>query len=90
LEVEITDIYYIKGADDLERVKVSYLINLSGVRIKGQVFMDPYPLETLQSRITPAVEEDLSKRTEVIEAVREANKAYVGQKVDIDLLLEEG
>lgn len=89
MKVEITDIYYIKGADDLERVKVSYLINLAGVRIVGQLFIDPYPIETLEARVIPAVEDDLSTKTEVIQAVQAAAARYVGQEVDVTTLLEE-
>ena len=89
MKVEITDVYYIKGADDLERVKVSYLIDLAGVRIVGQLFIDPYPLDTLEARIVPAVEEDLSTKTDVIKAVQAAAATYVGQMVDIKALLEE-
>ncbi len=88
MKVEITDVYYIKGADDLERVKVSYLINLNGVRIVGQLFISPYPLETLQARIEPAVTEDLSTKADVITAVTNAAKAYVGQEVNITTLLD--
>lgn len=89
MKVEITDLYYIKGADDLERVKVSYLIVLNGVRIVGQVFMDPYPLETLEARVEPLVNDDLSTKTEVIQAVRDANAKYVGQEIDVSTLLDE-
>ena len=89
MKVEITDIYYIKGADGLERVKVSYLINLAGVRIVGQLFIDPYPLDTLEDRVVPAVKADLSTKTEVIQAVQDAAAKYVGQEVDIEGLLTE-
>ena len=89
MKVEITDVYYIKGADDDERVKVAYLINLDGVRIVGQVFMDPYPLETMQDRIVPLVEKDLSTKKEIITAVQGAYKSFVGQEIDIKTLLDD-
>ena len=89
MKVEITDVYYIKGADDDERVKVAYLINLAGVRIVGQVFMDPYPLETRQDRIVPLVEKDLSTKKEIITAVQGAYKSFVGQEIDIKTLLDD-
>ena len=89
MKVEITDVYYIKGADDDEKVKVAYLINLSGVRIVGQVFMDPYPLETMQERIVPLVEKDLSTKKEIITAVQGAYKSFVGQEIDIKTLLDD-
>ncbi len=88
MKVEITDIYYIKGADGLERVKVSYLIKLNGVRIVGQLFIDPYPIATIKDRVVPAVEEDLSTKVDVIKAVQDAAALYVGQEVDVTTLLE--
>ncbi|GAG08316.1 unnamed protein product [marine sediment metagenome] len=89
MKVEITDVYYIKGADDLERVKVSYLIMLGEVRIVGQLFVDPYPTDTMEARIVPAIKEDLSTKTEVIEAVQAAAAAFVGQDVDVETLLDK-
>lgn len=88
MKVEITDLYYIKGADDLERVKVSYLILFNGVRIVGQVFMNPYPIETLEARVEPVVNDDLSTKADVIQAVRAAAAKYVDQEIDVSTLFE--
>lgn len=89
MKVGITDIYYIKGADDEERVKVAYLININGTRIVGQVFMDPFPADTLQERVPAVVEEDLSTKKEIIDAVVAAHEAYVGQEIDVTTLLDK-
>jgi len=89
LKVEITDIYYIKGADDEQKVKVAYIIRIDGTRIVGQLFISPYPIETLEERVIPAVEADLSTKTEVINAVVKAHETYVGQEIDVSILLDD-
>ena len=87
MKVKITDIYYIKGADETERVKVAYVVYFGTVRIVGQFFISPYPIETLDDRVVPAVEEDLSTKKDVVQAVRDAAAAYVGQEIDVKDLL---
>ena len=70
-------------------MKVSYVIDPDGVRIIGQLFISPYPIETLDARVIPAVEEDLSTKTEVIQTVRAAAAKYVNTSIDVKSLLEE-
>lgn len=84
MKVEITDLYYVIGAEGDEAVKIEYSLIAGGLRIVGRMIVAAKPLEEWNAaKVEAVVEEDLRKRADTIRAIKSVAQNYKGQEIDI-------
>lgn len=84
MDVIITDLYYIIGAEGDEGVKIEYSLMSGALRIVGRLIASVGALEDwTKTKVEQVVEADIRKRADTIATLKTVAQNYKNQTINI-------